>query len=98
MSTETGRELVWQNFANCNGLNGPDELFFPDYVTGDEAKTICNGCVVQSECMEDAIKTGDTRYRGNTNHGERQRIVEIRATAANLQEPTDSTSEIPTDH
>ena len=49
----------WRNYAACRGLNAKGEsiLFFPTRTKGgDEAKTICAGCVVQEACHHDWLK------------------------------------------
>lgn len=51
----------WRNYANCLGSSG--EIFLED---GHEeaARSVCNGCCVQLECIDDAIKWGDAGHRG----------------------------------
>ena len=44
----------WQSKANCLGVD--PELFFPERgASTREAKEVCRGCVVQSDCLEYAI-------------------------------------------
>lgn len=49
-----GPDLSWQDHANCLGID-PD-LFFPE--RGEpttEAKAVCAGCRVRTECLEYAL-------------------------------------------
>ena len=45
---------TWQDQANCMGVD-PD-LFFPERgASTREAKEVCRGCVVRTECLADAL-------------------------------------------
>jgi len=56
MSGDLNTEITqWRTWAACRGL--PFEIFFP--LRGEstkDAKSICSNCIVQLECLEDAIK------------------------------------------
>lgn len=55
---EEENELSWQRMANCLGLD-PD-VFFPERgASTREAKEVCRGCVVRSECLEFAVNNGE---------------------------------------
>src|SRR6478736_5262185 len=48
----------WQERANCLGVD-PD-LFFPERgASTKEAKAVCGGCEVKSECLEYALRHGE---------------------------------------
>lgn len=55
---EEENELGWQRLANCLGLD-PD-VFFPERgASTREAKEVCRGCVVRSECLDFAVNNGE---------------------------------------
>lgn len=55
---EESNELSWQRLANCLGLD-PD-VFFPERgASTREAKEVCRGCVVRSECLDFAVDNGE---------------------------------------
>lgn len=67
--------LDWLDQAECLGLN-PD-IFFAD--KGDTkairvAKSICNGCVVRSECLEFALENNQSGVMGGTSERDRRNI------------------------
>lgn len=66
----------WSERAQCKGY--PTELFFPLRDRGggvEEAKAVCAVCGVRSECLADALATGDTHaVRGGYTAIERRRI------------------------
>lgn len=74
-------ELVWQNYANCLGVD-PD-LFFPERgASTREAKEVCRGCVVQDECLEFALSNGEKfGIWGGKSERERRRVRRQRALA-----------------
>jgi len=74
-------ELVWQNYANCLGVD-PD-LFFPERgASTREAKEVCRGCVVQDECLEFALRNGEKfGIWGGKSERERRRVRRQRALA-----------------
>ena len=50
----------WTDLANCVGVDA--ELMFPDRWTDPaEAKAVCAGCVVQDQCLAQALANGE-RY------------------------------------
>ena len=57
---------AWRDSAACADI--PCEVFFPDTrTTGDpyaEARTICAGCPVVAECLEDALNHEEWGMRG----------------------------------
>lgn len=74
-------ELVWQNYANCLGVD-PD-LFFPERgASTREAKEVCRGCVVQDECLEFALRNGEKfGIWGGKSERERRKVRRQRALA-----------------
>lgn len=71
---------VWHDLASCAQTD--PELFFPP--TGDqghEARAICAACPVQSECLQDAIDTGDlfSGIRGGKSPRQRRALARNRA-------------------
>lgn len=55
----------WNSFANCRGLEeGYSTKVFIEEGREEEAKAFCDGCAVQLECIEDAIKWDDGGFRG----------------------------------
>lgn len=67
----------WQHQAGCQGED--PELFFPVGSSGPallqttEAKLVCRGCPVVSECLEWALTTGqDAGIFGGTTPDERR--------------------------
>lgn len=76
-----GEEMVWQNFANCLGVD--PNLFFPERgASTREAKEVCRGCVVQDECLEFALSNGEKfGIWGGRSERERRRVRRQRALA-----------------
>ena len=74
-------EIVWQNYANCLGVD-PD-LFFPERgASTREAKEVCRGCVVQDDCLEFALSNGEKfGIWGGKSERERRRVRRQRALA-----------------
>ncbi|MDH4144456.1 MAG: WhiB family transcriptional regulator [Acidimicrobiia bacterium] len=74
-------ELSWQPYANCLGVD-PD-LFFPERgASTREAKEVCRGCVVRTDCLEYAIVHGEKfGIWGGLSERERRRIRRERALA-----------------
>lgn len=72
----------WQDRANCLGVD-PD-LFFPERgASTREAKEVCRGCVVQSDCLEFALQNGEKfGIWGGLSERERRRIRRQRAASA----------------
>ena len=69
----------WQERANCLGVD-PD-LFFPERgASTKEAKAVCGGCEVKSECLEYALRHGEKfGIWGGMSERERRRIRRQRA-------------------
>ena len=69
----------WQERANCLGVD-PD-LFFPERgASTKEAKSVCGGCEVKSECLEYALRHGEKfGIWGGMSERERRRIRRQRA-------------------
>ena len=71
--------MSWQHYAACR--NRDPELFFPIGSTGpavrqlQEAKRICAGCPVRSECLEFELRAlGESRHGlGPPDHVARER-------------------------
>jgi len=76
---EVTEEKSWQDMANCLGVD-PD-LFFPERgASTREAKEVCRGCVVQSDCLEYALANGEKfGIWGGMSERERRRIRRQRA-------------------
>jgi WhiB family redox-sensing transcriptional regulator len=80
MEVVVGEEdLSWRNLASCNDFD-PD-LFFPAGDTGpaaaqiEEAKRICNECVVKPECLSFAIESNQVNgIWGGTTENERRLV------------------------
>ncbi|HUP69813.1 MAG TPA: WhiB family transcriptional regulator [Acidimicrobiales bacterium] len=74
-------ELAWQDRANCMGVD-PD-LFFPERgASTREAKEVCRGCVVQTDCLEYALANGEKfGIWGGMSERERRRVRRARALA-----------------
>ena len=68
-----------QTQANCMGVD-PD-LFFPERgASTKEAKEVCRGCVVQSDCLEYALANGEKfGIWGGMSERERRRLRRARA-------------------
>src|SRR5439155_16769605 len=77
----------WQDEANCLGVD-PD-LFFPERgASTREAKEVCRGCVVRTECLEYALANGEKfGIWGGMSERERRRIRRARALARRRGEP-----------
>ena len=77
-------DMSWQDRANCRGVD-PD-LFFPergDNVTVAEAKRVCAGCVVRSQCLEYALAAYEKHgVWGGASEQERRRMRRQRRQAA----------------
>lgn len=78
----------WWDDALCRGI-GPDLFFGPPLDEGEtvtarrkrerQAKDICYQCVVQVECLADALKYADDGVRGGLTRHERQSIAPTQA-------------------
>ena len=68
----------WQARANCMGVD-PD-LFFPERGSSTrEAKEVCRGCVVRTDCLEFAIANGEKfGIWGGMSERERRRVRRAR--------------------
>jgi WhiB family transcriptional regulator, redox-sensing transcriptional regulator len=71
----------WQERANCLGVD-PD-LFFPERgASTKEAKGVCNSCEVRLDCLEYALRHGETfGIWGGMSERERRRLRRQRALA-----------------
>ncbi|CAN5689922.1 N/A [soil metagenome] len=76
LSIESG---TWRKYAACRDTD-PD-LFFPVGTTGpaveqiDSAKTVCQQCDAQSDCLEYALATNqDSGVWGGTSEEERRKL------------------------
>lgn len=81
ISSETSELPVWQDYANCLGVD-PD-LFFPERgASTREAKEVCRGCGVREECLEYALESGEKiGIWGGMSERERRRLRRQRAIA-----------------
>ncbi|MEA2716854.1 MAG: WhiB family transcriptional regulator, redox-sensing transcriptional regulator [Actinomycetota bacterium] len=75
-------DRTWQWQANCLGVD-PD-LFFPERgASTREAKAVCRGCVVRTECLEYALINGEKfGIWGGLSERERRRIRRERTVAS----------------
>ena len=71
----------WQSRANCMGVD--PELFFPERgASTREAKEVCRGCVVRSDCLEYALANGEKfGIWGGLSERERRKVRRSRALA-----------------
>ncbi len=73
---EQARDLEWMDWASC--LDTDPEAFFPEKgQPSGPAKRICEGCAVQQECLEYALRTSradDWGVWGATSEQERRVI------------------------
>ncbi len=72
----------WQSRANCMGVD-PD-LFFPERgASTKEAKEVCRGCVVRTDCLEFALRNSEKfGIWGGMSERERRKVRRERAKAA----------------
>lgn len=77
-----GRDLSWQDGANCKGANA--DLFFPERGASTRtAKSICRECTVREACLEFAIATGEKfGIWGGMSERERRKVRKDRQIAA----------------
>ena len=77
----TTSQANWQDQANCLGVD-PD-LFFPERgASTREAKEVCRGCVVRTDCLEYALVNGEKfGIWGGLSERERRRLRRQRAQA-----------------
>lgn len=75
--------MDWRHRAACRELD--PELFFPVGVSGPsilqtaQAKAVCFGCPVESECLEWALRTGqDAGVWGGKSEQERRALKQQR--------------------
>jgi WhiB family redox-sensing transcriptional regulator len=65
--------LAWRQLANCRGVD--PELFFPERgEPAADAKAVCLGCVVRTECLEHALAHERFGIWGGTSERERRDI------------------------
>ena len=81
--------MDWRHRALCRDED--PELFFPIGTAGpaerqiEQAKTVCRRCIVQTDCLEWAMETGqDAGVWGGTSEDER-RALERRANRARIR-------------
>lgn len=72
LQTSSGGE--WQDLGNCLGVD--PELFFPGRgASTKEAKEVCAGCIVKTDCLEYALSNGEKfGIWGGASERERRRI------------------------
>lgn len=71
---EISTSMVWQSRANCAGAD--PELFFPERGASlAEARAVCAGCTVRTECLDYALAIGE-KYGvwGGLSERERRRL------------------------
>ncbi len=64
-------ENDWREIAACKGEN--PNVFFENEFT-DLALTYCRTCLVQAECLREAMATKEYGVRGGTTYEERQKL------------------------
>lgn len=83
----------WRAQGACDGYG--DETFFPHYNdNAQEAKRVCAGCPVRSECLEEALeKRHEFGVWGGLTERERQRLLRVQGfkQPERPNEPTTST-------
>ena len=63
----------WMDYAMCREVD--QELFFPDTTAHiREAKSICNRCEVQIECLDYALKNHVSGIWGGTTERDRRKL------------------------
>lgn len=68
-------ETEWMSWALCSEID--PELFFPEKGGSPRrAKQICANCPVRQECLEYALKHGDTGVWGGTTESQRERTAD----------------------
>lgn len=75
-------DTAWMASAACLTVEDPD-IFFPGRgASHAEAKAVCNACPVRLDCLEHALRNGETfGIWGATSDRERRRIRRQRAIA-----------------
>jgi WhiB family redox-sensing transcriptional regulator len=75
-------DLAWHDRANCKGANA--DLFFPERGASTRAaKAICRECQVRAECLEFALRSGETfGIWGGMSERERRRARRERQVAS----------------
>jgi WhiB family transcriptional regulator, redox-sensing transcriptional regulator len=83
---------AWQNKANCMGVD--PELFFPERgASTREAKEVCRGCVVRTDCLEYALANGEKfGIWGGLSERERRKVRRSRALARRTAAGTTATA------
>lgn len=72
-------ERGWQGKANCMGVD-PDLFFTERGASTREAKEVCKGCVVKTDCLEYALDNGEKfGIWGGMSERERRRLRRARA-------------------
>ena len=64
-------ENDWRELAACKGEN-PNVFFENEFI--DLALTYCRTCLVQPECLRDAMIRKEYGVRGNTTYEERKKL------------------------
>lgn len=87
MGTHFQREpdpMVWAERGNCLGVDA--DLFFPERgAPTQQAKAVCQGCVVKDECLDYALTNGEKfGIWGGKSERERRRMRK----GKRLAEPT----------
>lgn len=84
--TQALEDRTWQNKANCMGVD--PELFFPERgASTREAKEVCRGCIVKSDCLEYALANGEKfGIWGGLSERERRKVRRSRALARRAAE------------
>ncbi|MGQ0481988.1 MAG: WhiB family transcriptional regulator [Pseudonocardia sp.] len=75
-TTNSENDQRWRDLALCRETD-PD-VFFPDKgYSPRDARRVCAGCEVRSECLADALARRDVRFGvlGGLTPGERRRLL-----------------------
>ena len=68
--------MPWKEHANCKGVD--TDLFFPEQgvnrIQIEQAKTVCRGCEVRTECFTYAMQHFERGVWGGTSEIQRKRI------------------------
>lgn len=62
----------WREDAACRDM--PPEIFFPRRNTRAELKSVCAGCSVRAECLDEALEWGYSGWWGGTSATTRRKI------------------------
>lgn len=77
----------WRAAAGCRGTD-PEVFFDPD--RWPQARRVCRGCPVRTDCLDHALTVGESRGMwGGLTPGERRRLARHRPSSAPTEKRTD---------